>query len=185
LRSTPEPPSLRAHLLQDVSLLAFLALILVPFYLLMNQYWKSLILLVSLYGMLGLAFFRLGRHMRRVMRRVPAEIPPWQAIARRSSTSRQSEIQFGAAEAIQQVYKDPHYLQDVLKPHLRQILFYRTHGHLDISAETPDVFQLADSAPIVVDFLQRREDTGLWSRYRRRQQRVQDTLTILRHLETL
>ena len=56
-------------------ILALLALVLIPLYLLLNHYWQSLILLVIFYGLLGLFCTRLGRYTRRVIRRLPAEIP--------------------------------------------------------------------------------------------------------------
>jgi hypothetical protein len=37
----------------------------------------------------------------------------------------------------------------------------------------------------VVDFLQRREATGLWARYRHRRQRVHNVLAVLRSFEAL
>jgi hypothetical protein len=167
-----------------VSTLALLALVLVPLYLLLNQYWKSLILLTVSYMALGFLFWRLGRYVRRVLRHTPAEIPPWY------STTRVPEIpppdmQFGAAEAMQSVRQDPYYLQDVLKPRLRQLLVYRVNGTLDTPLEALDIARLARIEPAVLNFLQRREATGLWARYRYRQQRVQDVLVVLRHLEVL
>jgi hypothetical protein len=83
------------------------------------------------------------------------------------------------------VHKDPYYLQDVLKPRLRQLLVYRMSGALDTPLAGLDIAQLARIDPAVLDFLQRREATGLWARYRYRQQRVQDVLVVLRHLEVL
>jgi hypothetical protein len=94
-------------------------------------------------------------------------------------------MQFSAAEAMQSVHKDPYYLQDVLKPRLRQLLAYRVSGAPDTPLEGLDIARLARIEPAVLDFLQRREDTGLWARYRHRQQRVQDVLVVLRHLEAL
>jgi hypothetical protein len=185
LRRTSDTLSWRADLLHDVSTLALLALVLVPFYMLLNQYWKSLVLLAAVYGVLGLAFLRLGRHMRRVMRRLPAEIPPWHATSLRESTPAQFDVQFGAAEAIQHTYRDPHYLQEVLKPRLQRLLMYRLSGSPDTPLDTLDATRLAHIEPAVVEMLQRREATGLWARYRLRRQRLRDVLITLRHLETL
>jgi len=184
LRRTPEPFTPRAHPLHDVSTLALLALVLVPLYLLLNQYWKSLILLTASYIALGFLFWRLGRYVRRVLRHTPAEIPPWYSTTRGPETPL-LDMQFGAAEAMQSVHKDPYYLQDVLKPRLRQLLVYRVSGALDTPLEALDIARLARIEPAVLDFLQRREATGLWARYRHRQQRVQDVLVVLRHLEVL
>jgi hypothetical protein len=180
----PEPFAPRAHTLQDVSTLALLALVLVPVYLLLNQYWKSLVLLTVSYMVLGFLFWRLGRYVRRVMRHAPAEIPPWYSTTRVLETL-PLDMQFGAAEAMQSVHKDPYYLQDVLKPRLRQLLVYRVSGALDTPLEGLDMTRLARIEPAILDFLQRREATGLWAKYRHRQQRVQDVLVVLRHLEVL
>jgi hypothetical protein len=166
-------------------MLILLVFIVVPFYLLLNQYWKSLIVLVAAYGALGFAFLRLGRYMRRVMRRAPADIPPWQGSLRGMPAALQPATQFGAAEAIQNAYKDPHYLQDVLKPRLRQLLVYRVSGGLNPSLEALDALQWAHIEPAISDFLQRHEATSLWARYRRRRQRLQEIRTVLRYLETL
>lgn len=184
MRRTPEPLSPRAHALNDASTLALLALVLVPVYLLLNQYWKSLLLLAVSYTALGLLFLRLGRYVQRVMRRTPAEIPPWYG-APRAPAPLQLDMQFGAAEAVQSVCKDPYYLQDVLKPRLRQLLVYRLHGTLETPLEALDATRLARIEPAVLDFLQRHEATGLWARYWHRRQRVQDVLVALRHLEAL
>ncbi|MGQ4808005.1 hypothetical protein NKDENANG_01372 [Candidatus Entotheonellaceae bacterium PAL068K] len=180
-----ETISLRIHLLHDVSMLAILALIIVPFYLLLNQYGKSLILLVTMYVVLGLAFLRLGQHLRRIIRRLPAEIPPWYGAFPTASAPLQPIMQFGTAEAVRYAHTDPHYLEDVLKPHLRQYLIYRVTGSRTASLDTLDASQLARIEPAVLDFVQRRDSTGLWARYRYRRQRLQDVLTTLCHLETL
>ncbi|MDQ3831215.1 MAG: hypothetical protein M3361_18330, partial [Candidatus Tectomicrobia bacterium] len=73
-----EPLSLRARCLRDVGKVALLALVCVPVYLLLNQFWQSVFRLVVLYGLLVLFCVRLGEAVHRVMRRLPAEIPPWQ-----------------------------------------------------------------------------------------------------------
>lgn len=172
-------------MLHDIGTLAFLGLILVPFYLLLNQYWKSLVLLIVGYGLLAFAFLRLGRYMRRVMRRAPAEIPPWQPITLQVPTFRPQEIQFAAAEAIQHVCQDPHYLEEVLKPRLRRLLVYRIRGGIDKSLETLDATHKAQLDPAVLDFLCRYDNTGLWVKYWHRQKRLQDVLKVLRYLEAL
>ena len=184
MRRTPEPGSWHTRTLHDASTLALLALVLVPVYLLLSQYYKSLLLLAAAYTALGLLFLRLGRYIRRVMRRTPAEIPPWHG-APRAPVTLQLDMQFGAADAMQSVHKDPYYLQDVLKPRLRQLLVYRLHGTLETPLEALGATHLARLEPAILDFLQRREATGLWARYRQRRQRVQDVLITLRYLEAL
>jgi hypothetical protein len=185
LHRGPEPLPSRARWLHDVGTLALLALILIPFYLLLNQYWKSVLQLIAVYGLLGIGFFRLGRHVRRVMRRSPAEIPPWQGALSSTMPVFQSEAQFGAAEAIQSVCEDPYYLQDVMKPRLRQLLVYRINGMPETSLDALTPAQLARLDQTMLDFLQRRNATGPWARYRYRWQRLQDVLRVLRHLEAL
>jgi hypothetical protein len=185
LQHAPEPVSLRTRVLHDLSTLALLALIVVPFYMLLNQYWKSVILLAAVYGILAFAFMRLGRYMRRAMRWLPAEIPPWRPASTGSGALLQLDCHFGTAEAIHSVYKDPHYLQDVLKPRLRQLLAYRLSGLHEMPFEALEASQLAHVDPAVLDFLQRREATGLWHRYRHRRQRVHDVLAVLRSFEAL
>ncbi len=185
MRRVSEILSLRIHLLHDISTLAILALVIVPFYLLLNQYWKSLLLLVAVYVVLGFAFLRLGQHLRRIIRRAPAEIPPWYGTFPAASVPLQPIVQFGAAEAVHHAYTDPHYLEDVLKSHLRQCLIYRLSGSRATSLDALDASQVARIEPAVLDFVQRRDPTGLWAKYRYRRQRLQDLLTTLRHLETL
>src|SRR5919202_963138 len=73
----PESMSSHARGWRDVGLLALLALVLAPLYLLLNQQWQSIIRLAALYGLLGLFCIRLGTYVRHAMRRLPAEIPPW------------------------------------------------------------------------------------------------------------
>ena len=166
--------------------LAILALILVPVYLLLNQYWRSLVTLLAVYGVLALAFLRLERHIRRVMRRAPAEIPPWHTIPRHPSPPPlQPVISFSVSEAIQYVVKDPHYMQDVLKPRLHQLLTYRLSGTPDLSLDALGTAQRAALDPRVVAFLQGREETGLWARYRYRHQRLLNVLATLRQIESL
>lgn len=185
MRHAPEPVPLRTRVIHDVSTLAILALIFVPFYMLLNQYWKSLLLLAAAYGVLTLGFVRLGRYIRRVMRWLPAEIPPWRPVPVGSGTLPQFDFHFGTAEAIHSAYKDPHYLEDVLKPRLRQLLAYRISGRYEMPFEALDAAQLAHLDAAVVDFLRRPEDTGLWARYRYRRQRVRHVLAVLRSFEAL
>ena len=80
MRHMSEPLTPAARFLHDAGTLALLALVLIPLYLLLNHYWQSLILLVIFYGLLGFFCTRLGRYIRRVMRRLPAEIPPWHTL---------------------------------------------------------------------------------------------------------
>ena len=176
--------SLRARLLHDAGSVALLALILVPFYLLLNQYWRSLVALLAVYGALAFICLRLGRYIRRVMRRTPAEIPPWHS-AVRYTPQQQLSVPFSAAEAIQHAVNDPHYVQDVLKPRLRQLLLYRLRGVTDLPSDTFDTLQHTGLDPQVVTFLQTPEATGLWAQYRYRQQRLQNVLATLRQLESL
>jgi hypothetical protein len=185
MRNTPETVSFRARVLQDAGTAAFLVLLLLPFYLLLNQYWKSLVLLAAVYVALGLLFLRLGRHVRRVMRRTPADIPPWRSVSRREAGVPISHRPFGAAEAMAHVYKDPFYLQDVMKPRLRQLLVYRTCGATVDSLATLDEARRSRIEPAVLAFLQRRDATHLWAKYSQRRQRVHDVLATLRYLETL
>jgi hypothetical protein len=185
LQHASEPVPLRTRVLHDLSALALLALIVVPFYMLLNQYWKSVMLLAAVYGVLAFAFIRLGRYMRRVIRWRPADIPPWRPAPLGLEALSQLDCHFGTAEAIHSVYKDPHYLQDVLKPRLRQLLAYRLSGVQAVPFEALGASQLAHVDPAVLDFLQRREATGLWHRYRHRRQRVHDVLAVLRSFEAL
>lgn len=182
MRRASEPLSWQISLLHDAGTMAILGVILVPFYLLLNQYWKSLVLLTILYSVLAFVFVRVGRYIGRVMRRTPAEIPPWQTPLSRPLMPSTPDLPFAAAEAIYYVRKDPHYLEDVLKPRLCQLLAYRVQNtpHMPLEA-----LQTLPLDPAVLDFLKRRDDTGLWARYRHRQQRVQEVLTVLRYLETL
>ena len=48
MRHTPEPLTPSVRFLHDMGILALLALVLIPLYLLLNHYWQSLILLVHL-----------------------------------------------------------------------------------------------------------------------------------------
>ncbi len=181
----PEPLSLRARGLRDIGVLTFFALALVPIYLLLNQYWQSVLRLIVLYGLLGLFCLRLGGYMRRAMRRLPAEIPPWHGAPTTPTSTPWLEQRFGAAEAIRNVRQDAEYVQNVLKPRLRRLLAYRLGGTPDIPLEALDDAQLAQVEPALVEFLRRQEPTGLWARLCYRRQRVDDVLAALRRLEGL
>jgi hypothetical protein len=185
LRPAPEPLAPHIRWLHDFGTLALLAVIMVPFYLLLNQYWQSVLQLFVGYGLLGIGFFRLGQYVRRVMRRTPAEIPPWYGTASHPSSLLHADMQFGTAEAIQNVYKDPYYLQDVMKPRLGQLLAYRVSGVPEASLATLTSLQAARLDPVILDFLQCHNATSLWAKYRYRRQRLQDVLAILRRLEAL
>jgi hypothetical protein len=123
--------------------------------------------------------------MRRAMRWLPAEIPPWRQVPLWHGTLPQLDCHFSTAEAIRSSYKDPHYLHDVLKPRLRQFLAYRVSGLFDMPFESLDTAQLTHINPAVLDFLQRREATGLWSKYCHRRQRLHNVLAVLRSFEAL
>ena len=185
MRYTPEPLSPAARLLHDSGTLVLLALVVVPLYLLLNHYWQSLVLLVAFYGLLCLFCVRLGGYTRRVMRRLPAEIPPWQAVSTAAPPAPGLERHFSTADAIQSVRKDPHYVQEVLKPRLRQLVVYRISGMPDMPLEALDEAQLAQLNPVLRHFLQCQEQTGLWARYCQRQRRVDTVLEILQRVEGL
>lgn len=185
MRPAPEPLALHVRLFHDAATLALLVLILVPFYLLLNQYWKSLVRLLALYSMVGLLFLRLGWYMRRVLRRLPAEIPPWRPVPRAVSGSAATKVLFGDGEALQSVCKDPLYLQEVLKPRLRRLLAYRLSGTADTPFEALDATLLVRVDPALLDFLARREATGLWAKYVYRQRRLHDVLHALQRLEAV
>lgn len=185
MRRASEPLALHVRLLHDAGTLALVALILVPCYLLLNQYWKRLVLLFVLYGILCLFFLRLGWYIRRVMRRLPAEIPPWQRLPRSSQVASETPWSFGDSEVLQSVQKDPFYLQDILKPRLRQLLAYRLSGSLDLPFEDLDEAQLAHVEPALLAFLSRREATGMWATYVYRTRRLDDVLEALQRLEAV
>lgn len=178
--------SLRARLLHDAGTLALLALLLTPVYLLLNQYWRSLVTLLAVYSLLAFAFVRLARYVRRVMRRTPAEIPPWHTVLQPTSASSHLSPPFTAAEAIQHAVKDPDYVQDVLKPRLRQLLVYRISSAPDLPLDAVNAtLRHSRIDPRVITFLQSYEATGLWARYRYRRQRLQHVLATLRQIESL
>jgi hypothetical protein len=180
-----EPLSLRARCLRDVGKVTLLALVCVPIYLLLNQFWQSVLRLVLLYGLLALFCVRLGEVVYRVMRRLPAEIPPWQEPSGRVPAAPWLDQRFGAAEAIYSARQDPQYVQMVLKPRLRQLLVHRLHGVQDTPFDALDDAQLTRVGPTLLDFLRRQEPTGLRARYRNRRQRLNDVLESLRQLEAL
>ena len=180
-----EPLSLRARCLRDVGKLALLTLVGVPIYLLLNEFWQSVLRLGVLYGLLALFCLRLGEGVHRAMRRLPAEVPPWQDTPTGGPATPWPELRFGAAETVRNACQDPRYVQMVLKPRLRRLLAHRLLGRPDMPFEMLDDAQLARVAPQVVDFLRRQEPTGRWARYRYRRQRLEDVLETLQRLETL
>ncbi len=174
MRPEPDPVPLGIRLLNDVTTLAVLALIVVPGYLLLNHFWRSLVVLLACYGFLGLVFLRLGWYMRRIMRRLPAEIPPWRTAPRPSRAPRSGDpTSYPSSDMLRRVRKDPHYLQDVIKPRLRQLVTYRVSGSLDHPFETLSDAALAQVDSELLEFLSRREPTSLWATYRYRTQRQQ------------
>jgi hypothetical protein len=76
-------------------------------------------------------------------------------------------------------------VQEVLKPRLRHLITFRVSGAPDMEMEALTTSQLAHLDPILLDFLQRPEATGLWARYCQRQQRVDTVLDILQRVEAL
>jgi len=183
MRYMPEPRSTSARLLHDTGMLALLILVLVPLYLLLNHYWQGLVLLIAFYGLLGFFCMRIGEHTRRVMRRLPAEIPPWQEFTLAAPPPPGLERHFSTADALQSVRKDPHYVQEVLKPRLRQLVVYRISGRPDMPLQELDAVHLASLDPVLLRFLWSQEATGLWARYGQRQRRVDTVLEMLRRVE--
>ena len=119
------------------------------------------------------------------MRRLPAEIPPWQTVPAIAPPPPGLERHFSTADAIHSVWQDPHYVQEVLKPRLRQLVMFRVSGVSDTVLEALNASQLARLDPVILDFLQRPEATGLWARYRQRQRRVDKLVEILQRIEAL
>lgn len=185
MRHMSEPLTPSARFLHDAGILALLALVLIPLYMMLNHYWQSLILLVIFYGLLCFLCTRLGSYTRRVMRRLPAEIPPWHTLPTIAAPPPGLERHFSTADAIQSVRKDPHYVQEVLKPRLRHLIAFRMSGVPDLELEALTASQLAHLDPILLDFLQHPEATGFWARYCQRQQRVDTVLKILQRVEAL
>lgn len=181
-----DPVPLGIRLLNDITTLAVLALIVVPGYLLLNHFWRSLIVLFACYAFLGVAFFRLGWYMRRIMRRLPAEIPPWRAMPTPSRAPRSAnQDTYPSSDVLRRVRRDPHYLQDVIKPRLRQLVSYRLSGSLDRPFQALDDAELTHVDTALLEFLSRREPTGLWATYRYRTQRQHDVLAALQDVEAL
>jgi hypothetical protein len=180
-----EPISAHTRWLYDLGKLALLALVLVPIYLLLNELWQSLFRLVVLYGLLAWFCIRLGEHLHRAMRRLPAEIPPWSGLPPAPALPLWMEQRFGAAEAIRSAHRDPQYVQAVLKPRLRRLLAYRLQGTPEMPLEAMDAGQLAQVEPALLDFIQRQEDVGIWARFCHRRQRDEDVREALRRLEAL
>jgi len=185
MRYMSESLSASARLLHDTGTLALLALVLVPLYLMLNHYWQSLVLLIVFYGLLCLFCVRMGEYTRRVMRRLPAEIPPWQEIMTAAPPPPGLERHFSTADALQSVRKDPHYVQEVLKPRLRQLVVYRVSGVPDMPLQTLEEAHLAPLDPVLLQFLRGQEETDLWSRYCQRQRRVDAVLEMLQRIERL
>ena len=185
MRYMPEPLSASARVLHDTGTLALLALVLVPLYLLLNHYWQSLVLLLVFYGLFCFFCVRIGKYTRRVMRRLPAEIPPWQEITTAAPSPPGLEQHFSTADALQSVRKDPYYVQEVLKPRLRQLVVYRVSGVLDMPLQELDEAHLAPLDPVLLHFLWAQEETGLWARYCQRQRRVDAVLEMLQRVERL
>jgi hypothetical protein len=181
----PEPRFPPTRWLHDIAKLALLALVCVPVYLLLNQLWQSVFRLLVLYGVLTLFCWRLGEYMQRVMRRLPAEIPPWHGVSSAASVPAWMEQRFGAAEAIRSAHRDPQYVQTVLKSRLRRLLVHRLGGSSDLSLEAVDAARLAQVDTALLTFLQRQEPVGLWARCRYRRQREHDILEALQRLEAL
>ena len=180
-----EPIAPHTRWLYDIGKLALLALVLVPIYLLVNELWQSIFRLVVLYGLLALFCIRLGEHVHRAIRRLPAEIPPWSGLRPAPPVPLWMEQRFSAAEAILSAHHDPQYVQAVLKPRLRRLLAYRLNGTPDLPLEAMDTERLARVEPALLDFIQRQEDVGVWARFRRRRQRDEDVHDALRRLEAL
>ena len=181
----PEPMRLRTRWLHDIAKLACFALLLVPVYLLLNQLWQSVFRLIALYGLLTLFCVRLGEYIHRVMRRLPAEIPPWHGVLPAMSPPPWMDQRFGAAEAIRSAHRDPQYVQKVLKPRLQRLLMYRLGRAPDQPLEALDEMSSAQVDAVLLAFLRRQEPAGLWARFRYRRQRDEDVHDALRRLEAL
>src|SRR5262249_5571520 len=179
MRYMSESLSASARVLHDTGMLALLALVLVPLFLLLNHYWQSLVLLLVFYGLFCFFCVRIGEYTRRVMRRLPAEIPPWQELPVAAPSPPGLERHFSTADAPQRVRKDPPYVQEVLKPRLRQLVMYRVSGVPDMPLQVLDEAHLTSLDPILLRFLSGQEETGLWARYGQRQHRVDTVLEML------
>ena len=95
------------------------------------------------------------------------------------------ERHFSTADALQSVRKDPHYVQEVLKPRLRQLVVYRVSGIPDMPLQALDEARLASLDPVLLHFLWAEEETGLWARYCQRQRRVDAVLEMVQRIERL
>jgi len=62
---------------------------------------------------------------------------------------------------------------------------FRVSGVSDMVLEALNASQLVRLDPVILDFLQRPEATGLWARYSQRQRRVDTLLEILQRVEAL
>ncbi len=180
MATSAEPFSWQARLLQDLGRLAGLAVILVPLYLLCNDYWRSIERLIGLYGLLMLFCARLGGGLQRRIKRFPADIPPWHTGGYSAPAGIAQDMPFATAEVVHNIRHDPRYVQDVLKPRLHSLLTYRT-GKPGAQDDAAGDLSLID--PVVVAFLQRRERVGLWATYSQRQQRLQEVVEILRRID--
>ncbi len=180
MATSTEAFSWQARLLQDLGRLAGLAVILVPLYLLCNDYWRSIERLIGLYFLLILFCMRLGGGLQRRIKRFPADIPPWRAGGHSAPAELAQDMPFTTAEVVQNIRHDPRYVQDVLKPRLRNLLAYRS-GIEERQGDEAWALRLMD--PVVLAFLQRRETIGMWATYGQRQQRLQEVVEILRRID--
>ncbi len=183
MRQPSEAPTTASRLWHDTGTFCVLAFVGVPLYLVLNQYWQTFVLLVVCYGLFCLFCARLGGYTRRVLRRLPAEIPPWHAGWVSAPLPQGVERHWSTAEAMQSVRRDPHYVQEVLKPRLRHMLAYRVTGRIEASFAELDPGQLAQLDPVLLALLQRQEPTHWWACYRQRQQRVDLALEMCQRLE--
>ena len=166
--------------------MAIIALIAVPGYLLLNQFWRSIVLLIAFYALLSFTFLRLGWYVRRIMRRLPADIPPWRAMpVPPRPASANGQTTHASSDILRHVRKDPQYVQDVFKPRLQQLVVYRLEGSLERPFDDLEPSQRARIDPSLLNFLSRSEPTGWWATYRYRSQRLRDALAALQHVEAL
>lgn len=185
MRPAPEALPTPSRAWHEAGTFAILALVVLPLYLLLNRYWQSFILLVVCYGVFGVFCLRLGGYTRRVLRRLPADIPPWHTGLGMVPAPQALEQHWGAADALEHVRTDPYYVQEVLKPQLRQWLADRLTGVPGTPFTTLSADQLAGLDVALLAWLRAEEPTDLWARYGRRQQRVATVLDICQRLETI
>lgn len=183
MRPPPEALPVAGRLWHELGTFLVLALVVLPLYLMLNHYWQSFVLLVVCYAAFGLFCARLGGYTRRVMRRQPAEIPPWHMGFAGLPPQLPLEQRWNAAEALAHVRTDPYYVQEVLKPQLRQWLAARVTGVPDTPFTALEAAHLAGLEPRLLAFLAAQEPTGLWARYTRRQQRVDTVLAMCQYVE--